>query len=931
MPSPARQVLFLLTALTLTAGLSACASTASPPPSQPAFVESPAARSLAEFHIIARPGPWQPEELEELARAADQLPDLLHPDAEAPLFLERRRRPCLFGIGRYTSACPTFSDDGQTFYIYDLILMAPEGPLARQRALPPQAQGQLWRQRALAHALVARLDHQEHLSQTYRWRSINGWDNSGARPKNRDLHGFLRPQGTSSAHLDLVTSAEAFFFREEDLIAADSTLASETYSPDLTFSCQEFTRRRILSGFFDDLDPQWRRGTSRENDPGSYHCPAFERWADLDNLDSIDVLFAAERTDRPQSLFGHLLIHVRHRSAELFRSTGFEYVYQFGAVTDSDIHPLRFVVEGMAGGFLAVFDLSTFRGIDRTYLQLEQRTLRRFRLALAPEQKRYLLERIWEVERRFAYPYFFTTHNCASFLLDLIAPALEREEPLPGKIIAMPTEVLDMLAGIPADDGGPLLRKPDADVLSAEERAIQASETLAGLQSTFTLNESAPEELGPLVETLRRAPPAERARYYGELLPQLQSAVHADPALSTSASALFDAFIALETAELQLVETTLLEFEERAKLQPLRFSASEILELRRDLYRHERAALRARQRNEFLSAVHEHLLRAPRAEPSRSELRAREWRDALVAAHRAATHTQGELIDWMVAREHYQPRQALRAREDRFRSVQLARSQRSLRTSNAGRWGLGLSLDPRALPPQSALRAHLDVALLNDRLGEHRLHGHRPEVEAVALGLQARAPLSQEFFARLDLELTLFRYISLATPRAGSRRSFTDRFGWALELDARHIAGELPLRAHGFFGLVWPIARSESGTSLLALGLGPAADVNVGLTETSGLVGPQVYLMARQHLGGYYANALSLRVRHAEFLNLLPLTSERNLRATLDIDLTLPFAPHALLLRPYLSLEHTSMGSDLGQSYTATAAGLRLELVKDAL
>lgn len=922
----------LLPLLTLAALLHAgCAS--SQAPREPATWEGdapPAVEALRASHIFVAPGPWLPGELDTLALAASKMPVALRPEASAPLVLERRARPCLFGMGRYTEACPTFSDDGRTFYIYDMILMETDGPLDRQRALTRPARQQLWRQRAIAHALVARADTIHEVSQTFRWRSINGWDNAGARPRNRDLHGYLRPMGKSSAHLDFVTSAEAFFFREEDLIDIEPQVGTPVYSPDLTFSCQEFTRNRVLTDVFDAIDADWRAGTLRADDPTTYDCPAFERWADIDNLVGVDVLFAAERTDRPESLFGHLLIHVRHRSAKLFRSQGFEYVYQFGAVTDSDIHPLRFVLEGMAGGFLAVFDLSTFRGIDRTYLQLEQRTLRRYQLALTEQQTRQLLERIWEVERRFAYPYFFTTHNCASFLIDLIGPALDREEPLPRKVFAMPTEVLDILASVSTEGGEPLLRKPDADVLSAEERAILASEHIDRLAARFALHPDAPEELNEVIEALRRGPPDLRAGRYGDLLGPLQALIGRAPELADEASGLYDAFIALETSELQLVEASLLEFEERAQLEPLRFSAAEILALRRELYRHERAGLRARQRNEFLDAVQEHLRRAPREDPSRAEERALDWHALLLNAHRAASHAQGELIDWLILRDLYNPRAALKAREAQYATTQVERSQRSLRTSNAGRWGVTLSADGQALPPQSAPRLHLDWALLDDRLGERRLHGHRPEVEATALGVRASAPLNAEAMQRLELDFTLFRYISIATPRAGSRRGFTDRFGWALELDARHIAGELPLRTHGFFGLVLPIARSDSGTSLLAMGLGPALDLNVGRTETAGLAGGQAYLFARAHLGGYYANALDLRVRHAELFNILNLHSERNLSARLGVTLTLALGSHAMLFQPYSKLEYVSGAFAAGSERTDLEFGLRLELVRDA-
>ena len=87
------------------------------------------------------------------------------------------------------------------------------------------------------------------------------------------------------------------------------------------------------------------------------------------NLESIDVLVASATADRPESLYGHLLLHIRYAG----RSEGFEPVYQFGAVTDTNVDPITYFSRGLFGGFLSVIELNSFRAVDRIFLQYEQR------------------------------------------------------------------------------------------------------------------------------------------------------------------------------------------------------------------------------------------------------------------------------------------------------------------------------------------------------------------------------------------------------------------------------------------------------------------------------------------------------------------------------------------------------------------------------
>lgn len=876
------------------------------------------AGELSEQNVEIIPSSsWSVVELQSIAAALDSLPALLLPTSDEPLRLARVEQPCLFGIGRYNATCPTFADDG-TFFLFDPVFLQNNNLGSDLEVLTEEERLALVRKRALTHALMVRADTRHKWSETHRWRQINGWDRSGSRAQNRNPDGFLRPQGQHSAHMDLVTSAESFFFRTED-IALNRDSPPDGFDPDMSFTCQEFTRQRILANFFDALDPTWHSGTSRDLSRPRPTCESFETWADLDNIKGIDILFAAERMDRPESLFGHLLLHIRHDSTEFFGGEGFEYVYQFGAVA-SDVDPITYLVEGFTGGFLTIFDLSTFRGMDHSYLQLEQRTLRRYSLRLDEGQTRRLMERIWEVERRFAYPYYFTTRNCASMILDLLNPVLDRDKPLPRRNIAMPTDVLDILAQLEADDGGSLLQKRPDDVLSAEERALRAVQHKRRITDNIDANSNS-----ELVTRLRQLPdldPEDRAETYSHLGPLLvqnlkngSSPHEVEPNSNGSVDyrellLLADSLVEIERSNLEHARAEVLDLRHRALLENQEMSPREVFAFRRQLFSHEDLSRRARERDEFAQMRYELFRDGQRRDPTRRKVRAVEWESILSNAYDAATDARATLVD--AVREEIPSFDAVTASQNRkanHREHQLQLDEISLKPSNSGR--LRLAIQPPLSPHFSALGDpdpsvvpvfSLHLAVIEDHLGQRRLHGHRPEIEAVGFAARLRAPMDQNALQNLDLDITLLRYISLVTPRGGEGRRIIDSLGWGGEVELRARHHELPVSGRAFFGVFYPIFLSPSGVDHLAIGLGPllASDITTSEQIISG--GIQPYLLARKHLAGSLANVAFLRLRHFEGVN-LNFQTHRQSHLRGGFEFFVPAGRHGLLLSPFVEGE----------------------------
>lgn len=907
----------------------ACATPPQPPPKASNWADNrlaDRASKLADRHVELIAGDrWQHAEIDAIDDALDALPALFLPTANYPLRIARIDRACQLGMGRYNETCPTFADDG-TLLLYDVAIQHHRDSPTQRLAMLSRADGQrLLRMRAVAHALAVRADRRHRWSDSDPWRRLNGWDGAGYSAHNQHQGGYLRPLGQRSAHLDLVTSLEAFLVREEDIhrrAAAenyDDGPRPASFDPNLTFSCQEFTRSRLIDDFLSAVDDQWRQNSWRHHRQSPpLDCPAFESWADFDQVAGIDILFASEQTSRPESLFGHLLLHIRHDDERRFRSEGFEYVYQFGAVTDPNINPINYLIQGMTGNFLAIFDLSTFRGIDYNYLQLEQRTLRRYALNLSDAQLRQALERVWEAERHVAYPYYFTTHNCASMLLDLLSPVLARDQQFARRPVAMPTEVLDLMAELPGANDQPLLaRRPD-DVLSAADRALAATQLQRQMMRSLPKNTD--NELLQALQSIPDANPAERRRIYETLSGLLDDAVDAQALSESDAWALSESFIDGERARLERANAQLLEFHDRALTVDLAIPVNEVFEMRRHHYRDEDLARRSREKNEF-SRQRFYLFRdAPRRPPSRRELRLHEHRDQLDQAYDAAAASQADLATLLRRRNpDFRPLNAHDAQRQARRQAQRELDDRSLVPSNSNRLRLGVQASTG--PP----RAHIQFALLDDQLGQRRRHGHRPEIEAVVLASRLSAPLRADFYRDLALDMVLFRYLTLASRPGTLGNSLFDRLGWGTDLSARVRPGALPLQTQAFFGVFSPLVQSASAVNHLALGLGPTLAAGVGRRQNSMAAGLQGHLRARKHLAGSYDNALTFRLSHAEGIDPFGLHWRRQTRARLALDIALPLADHALIVSPHVDGEYNQFHRPRADADHQLRLGLTLE------
>ncbi|RAL21229.1 hypothetical protein DL240_13945 [Lujinxingia litoralis] len=843
--------------------------------------ETPAASRASErlrddFRIHVAPSPhWKPGELEAFEAGLRALPRSLSRELRHnEVHLVRRESHCLFGMGRYSQACPTFSSDHRTFYVYESPPLLGDGPVQAYAVLTADEQRELQLRRAAVHLAMTLEDGSRGWSRDFRWQRINGWHRKmRSGPHNQDPWGYQRPMGMRSAHLDLVTFAEAYFVRPEDLLlerVAEPGMGArlEELDPNMTLSCQHFTASRALNTFIGEMDPAWRepeRSLPRSQLSGQ-SCPAFEQWARVDDLAGFDVLLAAA-TSRPQSLYGHLLLHVKYKGGGLVRSEGFEPVYQFGAVTDANVDPVDYLVRGLLGGFPTVLELNSFRGVDRLILQYEQRNLRRYSLQLSPEQSRRLLERIWETERRVRYPYRFLSDNCASFLIDLMEPALEVDLPRERSGIVMPTDVLDTLATIENGAQGRLLIKRPDTLRSGREVAREAAQTrralMMSLADAIDADRTQREDFDILLDALEAPEPEVRAGAYTRL------------------EALFDALAQRHPDRVQMLLDTLYNsvlverfymdnahYARRALLYAAqgpgpKLSLDEILERRRQLYEDEDLVARAEAQAHW--AAHTRITLDPSTvawSPDQQAVLDQEARTR--QTYLKALQTQSALIerhlpDWdgvafldARAQDYLERMQALDARSWR------PSGRHRVRLSGATNTGMRANLQ-------------FSYSTIEDRLGEVRQRGYRGDIESRVLGLDLIAepgPDLQSSLESLQAELVLFRYASLQRTYGAVRRSLLDALGWGLDLRLRHDGRrDLYYNLTLSPSLLLPIWRARDDVNHLVAGLGIHAALD-GHRSTALLGGAELQLRAQVHLFGSYTNVLRLWATSAQVASL---------------------------------------------------------------
>lgn len=884
--------------------------------------------------LVEEPQRWDERDLRSLLKGAEAVPVELWQALAGPHRVEYVARPCLFAMGRYSESCPTFGEDGR-FFIYDSAPVAGEGPVEALAVLRREEQRDLQVRRAVVHLAMVQVDELARWSEDPWWRSINSWPRRPGRPAmNQDPWGYSRYLGMRSARMDLVTFAEEYFVRPEDLLIEKAEYDGEAlgrlqaFDPDHSMACQQFTKRRIFGERLRELIPDWKEPRRRlpHLELGEPECPAFTTWARPDLVEDFDILLAAPTARQPESLYGHLLLHVRYGSDGLVQGQGFEPVYQFGAVTATNVSRVEYFARGLLGGFPSILELNTFRGVDRVFLQFQQRNLRRFTLALTEDQKLHFLQRIWEGERRIRYPYIFLPQNCASFLVDLLAPVVNPGLPQEHRGIVMPTDVLDNLANHRNGNGEPLLVKR-ADTLRsnrelAEEAVLKRRALGRSMIDELRGDRLMARALERLLRDLDRLEPGQRAGVYEEAAQVFDALLKERPEFGQQVIDFLYQSVLIERYFMELAHYGRRAVYLAASTEVTHLTIADQLAQRREIYRTEDLGARIQAFNEQAAQM-EGLLQNQQREFTEEEEQILEYERQARRTYTTVLQIQSGIIaayypDWNGV-------EYLDARAQAYFEEMKRIDERSLGASGRHRFRGGAGFEAMGGHPT----LELSYSMIEDRLGEIRRRGYHSNLESRILGVDFTAPLGLEFWRQMQLELVVFRYASMSRTYGPIRRGFHDSLGWSVDLRARHdgrrglLAG-LEVTPE----LLYPLWTGKYDIHHLVLHGGLALRYDVHREQTP-LLGGVAGLLGQLHLYGDFANVARFGVQTGHYTG-LDLKYRPELSARVETrHILLRLRKNPLIVAPFTEYLWTTRDyreEAPGEGFRAWQVGVQVEL-----
>ncbi|NVJ19892.1 DUF4105 domain-containing protein [Myxococcus sp. AM011] len=797
------------------------------------------------------------------------LPPAMRRFPGGPLEFVLHPEPAPLGLGDGTAARPDWSEERARFHLYRYAPSTERRATLRLSRLTDDESEQLWRRRAVVHAVVQRWDDAWQWSQSANWRRLSGWMKPFERPlvwkEKARLHyagAFSRERGQRSASLDLVTFAEEFFLPVE-------SLRDDALSVDEQVRCQEFSKSRALTEAVEAT------GLGAPSSRGA--CPAFDAWAELDLLSHVEVLLVAATGRQPESLFGHLLLRPVWSEGAQVRGPSFERVVQLVALTGMEPRGLGYVVKGMTGSYDTVFLTGTMGDLTHESLELEQRTIRRFRLRLTRGEEERMLERIWELERRGYMGYYFFTDNCASALLFLLNGVLEhgRQVRPPGVMWVLPTATLDVLAKLEVlgkeGAAGPLLELiPDA-FESTGDRAVRADalrrETLESL--TGQVDASPLSRLLHLHARLQSPEPDTRHEAYGAL-PETVRAVldSASPQVRASVRETLHAYVAhavrVERAALDRLEGERLRIERQRLLAvktPLKGSAEAGIRERQRVFEREEALQRKLAVLDRTALFQEALATAPRRPPTPRELKVLVRAERTEAAFIRATEAQGELNDGVFA--DVDAVAFLGADRRRKVEAETRWADTALRESGAARTVVSVGMD---FPDVGAARPVVSVrtAGMAEALGDSRLHGFQSSSELRVLDGELSLEPRWGPPRVVSTDMTLVGYRTLQRDLPQFRQSAWDSLGWGAEARvASDTARAMPYRATVQAEALVVLDAGARFSRFTAVGVGGLARMHWSEQALTPAAGPRLSLTHRTGLPGSGANAVRLEAAYA--------------------------------------------------------------------
>lgn len=165
----------------------------------------------------------------------------------------------------------------------------------------------------------------------------------------------------------------------------------------------------------------------QENELPQVKCSEFENWIGQIKPYKATLIYATDFMGNPSSMFGHTLLRLDPKDQKQLNLVSYAVNY---AATVAGNDNWSYAWKGLTGQYPGEYSLMPYYRKVKEYGDFESRDLWEYELNLSPEETRFLVSHIWEMQH-VSFPYYFVSDNCAYRLLglvDLVKPESNLQE-----------------------------------------------------------------------------------------------------------------------------------------------------------------------------------------------------------------------------------------------------------------------------------------------------------------------------------------------------------------------------------------------------------------------------------------------------------------------------------------------------------------------
>lgn len=247
----------------------------------------------------------------------------------------------------------------------------------------------------------------ETASNHRQWLSLLHYENSLLGDSSSAINTsdfFYSIDGNKNAHAELSATIEAFLKKPEE-------------------QCRFPARAMFISTRIQSLP--------------DVQCEQFNSFISNINATGVSLIYASGYLGNPASMYGHVFLKFNNtKQSELLDNT-----YNYGARYPENEHPVKYIINGIFGGYDGFFANQKYHHQTLTYTENELRDLWEYSLALSVDEITLLLAHLWELEQ-VPMTYYFFKQNCAYQIAKLLSLASNRSYMPKGKPWVMPFDIV---------------------------------------------------------------------------------------------------------------------------------------------------------------------------------------------------------------------------------------------------------------------------------------------------------------------------------------------------------------------------------------------------------------------------------------------------------------------------------------------------------